>query len=156
MIYGTTTSSLEKWRGIAHPSRILKQQKKPMFNAQSGASMNKLICTMLGLMAMGLAVAKLPPISEEAAAKAAEAKAKDAWTSKMGLYKLCLSQDKVAAHYRQEKIATAQPAEAVPVCSDPGPYAIASPVVVSPITASPAATPAGLPVATDAAATVKK
>ncbi|WP_025916243.1 hypothetical protein [Herminiimonas sp. CN] len=106
--------------------------------------MNKFICMALGLMATGLAVAKLPPLSEEAAAKAAEAKAKTAWASKLDAYKLCLSQDKVVARYRQEKSTSAQPADATPACSDPGPY-----VAASAVAAGPAAAP-------DAAATAKK
>ncbi|MGV8898845.1 MAG: hypothetical protein ACOH2B_06365 [Burkholderiaceae bacterium] len=113
--------------------------------------MNKLICMMLGLMATGLAVAKLPPLSAEAATKAAEDKTKAEWSSKVAAYKLCLAQDKVAAHYRQEKSATAQPGEVLPDCSDPGPYVDVA------VTAIPvaAAMPAGLPVATDSAAVVK-
>lgn len=94
--------------------------------------MNKLMCTMLGLMAAGLAFAKLPPPSEEAAAKAAEAKAKAGWVAKVDAYNLCLSQDKVAARYRQDKGAAAQPAVATPPCQDPGPYvAVASSVATS-------------------------
>lgn len=111
--------------------------------------MIKLICMMLGLMAAGLALAKLPPLSAEAVAIAAEDKAKAAWSSKVAAYELCLAQDKVVARYRQEKSATAQPAEAVPACSDPGPYAAASTPVM------PAA-PAELPVKIDSAATVKQ
>ena len=48
-----------------------------------------------------VASAKLPAPSPEAAAKAAEAAAKAAWAGKVDNYKLCLSQDKVAAHYRK-------------------------------------------------------
>lgn len=88
--------------------------------------MNKLICMMLGMMVAGAAVAKLPPLTEEAAAKAAQTKVKAGWSSKVDAYKLCLSQDKVVARYRQEKSATAQPAEATPPCTDPGPYVDAS------------------------------
>ena len=45
----------------------------------------------------GAALAKLPPLSDEAKAKAAEAAAKAAWTDKVGAYQLCQSMDKVAA-----------------------------------------------------------
>ena len=48
-----------------------------------------------------LASAKLPAPSPEAATKAAEAAAKAAWAGKVDNFKLCLSQDKVAAHYRK-------------------------------------------------------
>lgn len=117
-----------------------------MLNLHGGAGMNKFIFMVLGLMATGLAVAKLPPLSEEAAAKAAEEKAKAGWISKVDAYKLCLSQDKVAAHYQQEKSAAAQPTDATPACSDPGPY----------IAAGAVATPTGLAVVTDAATAPKK
>lgn len=109
---------------------------------------------MLGLMATGLAVAKLPPLSAEAVAKAAEDKAKAAWSSKVAAYELCMAQDEVVARYRLEKNASAQPAEELPACSDPGPYVAANSVAES-ASAMPAA-PAGLPGATDSAATVKK
>lgn len=121
--------------------------------------MNKLICMMLGLMVTGLAVAKLPPLSADATTTAAEAKAKAAWSSKVAAYKLCLAQDKVVSRYRQEKSASAQPAEALPACSDPGPYVSANPASANPAAANvpvmPVA-PAGLPVATDSAAAVKQ
>ena len=49
---------------------------------------------------MGTAVmAKLPALSDEAKAKAAEAAAKAAWSGKVDAYLSCKSQDKVAAHY---------------------------------------------------------
>ncbi|MEO8408086.1 MAG: hypothetical protein ABI476_06610 [Oxalobacteraceae bacterium] len=114
--------------------------------------MNKLICMMLGLMATGVAVAKLPPLSAEAAATAAETKAQAAWTSKVDAYKLCLSQDKVVARYRQEKNASAQPADATPPCADPGPYVAAS--AVAPAALSVSAGVAG--VAADATMAPKK
>lgn len=101
--------------------------------------MGKFICMMLGLMVTGLAAARLPPLSEEAAAKAAEAKARAAWMSKVDAYKLCLSQDKVVARFQQEKSAAAQSSIATPACQDPGPY-LASNAAVAPITT---ANPAG-------------
>ena len=66
-----------------------------------------------------LASAKLPAPSPEAAAKAAEAAAKAAWAGKVDNYKLCLSQDRVAAHYRNTK-PSAKPAEAAGAHSPPG------------------------------------
>jgi len=116
-----------------------------MVNLHEGG-MNKFICMMLCLMATGMAVAKLPPLSEEAAAKAAEAKAKAAWSSKVDAYTLCQAQDKVVARYRQEKAAGAPAATATPACQDPGPY----------VAANTAAAPAAASVATDAAAAPKK
>lgn len=111
--------------------------------------MNKFICMALGLMATGVAGAKLPALSEEAAAKAAEAKARTGWSAKVDAYNLCLSQDKVVARYRQEKGVAAQSSVATPACQDPGPYVAAvAPVAV--------AAPAGLGVVTDAAGAPKQ
>ncbi|MDP3669006.1 MAG: hypothetical protein Q8R69_04880 [Telluria sp.] len=110
--------------------------------------MNRFICMALGLMATGLVGAKLPPLSEEAAAKAAEAKAKTGWSAKVDAYKLCLSQDKVAVRYRQEKGVAVQAAEAMPACQDPGPYAVAD--------ADAVAAPAASGAVTGAAAAPKK
>lgn len=107
--------------------------------------MNKLMCMMLGLMTTGMAIAKLPPLNEEAAAKAAETKVKAAWTSKVDAYKLCLSQDAVVARYRQEKSASAQPAETTPPCADPGPYVAAASEVAPSVPAGMAADAATAP-----------
>ncbi len=56
---------------------------------------------VVGIIALGLctagAFAKLPPLSDDAKAKAAEAAAKTAHADKVGAYKLCQSMDKVAA-----------------------------------------------------------
>ena len=46
--------------------------------------------------------AKLPPPSDEAKAKAAEAAAKAAWAGKVDGYQLCKTMDRVAATYRAE------------------------------------------------------
>lgn len=94
--------------------------------------------------------AKLPPLSDEAKAKADEAKAKSAWTDKVNAYKLCLSQDKVAAAYRKAKGADTKPATETPACQDPGPF-------VPPVAnaAAPAASAAPTP-ATAAPAPAKK
>jgi hypothetical protein len=73
-----------------------------------------------------VALAKLPAPSPEAAAKAAEAAAKTAWSGKVDTYKLCQSQDRVAAHYRKTN-KDAKPASAVPPCTDPGPFAYTPP-----------------------------
>jgi hypothetical protein len=63
------------------------------------------------------ALAKLPAPSDEAKAKAAEAAAKTAHAGKVDGYKLCKSQDKVAARYRK----SGKPV-ATPPCADPGPF----------------------------------
>ncbi len=77
------------------------------------------------LLAGTHAVASLPPPSDEAKAKAAEAAAKSAHAGKVSAYQLCKVQDKVAADYyaaaRQAGKATHAP-EATPPCVDPGPF----------------------------------
>jgi hypothetical protein len=87
--------------------------------------------------------AKLPPASDEAKAKAAEAAAKTAWTGKLDGYLLCKSQDTVAAHYYKTSKST-KPAAATPPCADPGPFVYPLPeAAAAPAGAAPAATPAG-------------
>lgn len=83
--------------------------------------MNKLILGLIALALSGVASAKLPPPSEEAKATAAAAKDKAAWGDKVSAYKLCMAQDKVAAHY-QKTTGAKKPAVALPACTDPGPY----------------------------------
>ena len=104
--------------------------------------MKKFILVLTSLMAAGAAMAKLPALSDEAKAKADESKAKAAWGDKVAAYRLCLSQEKVVAHYLKTKGADMKPMPAPP-CADPGPY-------VSAAAAAPAATPA--PAAQPAAA----
>jgi len=82
--------------------------------------------------------AKLPPPSDEAKAKAAEAAAKTAHAAKVEAYQLCKAQDRVAAHYRKSTKAGKddKPVATAP-CADPGPF------VYQPATAgAPAAAPA--------------
>jgi hypothetical protein len=108
--------------------------------------MNKLLIALLGMSLAGAAVAKLPPLSPEAQAKADEAKQKTAWSDKVAAYQLCQAQDRVAAAYRKAKGAqpkaqaaaatadataagaaapAASAAPAIPPCQDPGPYVAA-------------------------------
>ncbi len=71
------------------------------------------------------AAAKLPPLSEEAKAKAAETAARTAWSNKVADYKLCLSMERVAAKYRADQQAAGKevkPATPTPACVDPGPF----------------------------------
>jgi len=72
----------------------------------------------LVFLSAGLAYAKLPPPSEEAKAKAAEAKAKADHGDKVGAYKLCLAQNRVAEHYLKAK---SEKPQSTP-CQDPGPF----------------------------------
>ena len=110
-----------------------------------------LIATMVAGLS-GAAMAKLPPLSDEAKAKAAETAAKSAWSGKVDGYLLCKSLDKVAASYYQTaKLAgkDTKPPTATPPCADPGAFAYAPPEAVKPIEAagahSPAATAASPP-----------
>jgi hypothetical protein len=71
-------------------------------------------------------LAKLPPVSDDAKARAAEATSKSAWSDKVGLYKLCLATDHVADGYRKGSRTAGKDAPAPVVtapCVDPGPYA---------------------------------
>ena len=71
------------------------------------------------------ALAKLPPLTDEAKAKAAEAAAKTAWSGKVDAFALCKSMDAVSAGYfAQAKKAgkEVKPAAAMPACADPGPF----------------------------------
>jgi len=88
----------------------------------------------LVFLSVGLAYAKLPPPSEEAKAKADEAKAKADYGDKVGAYKLCLSQNRVAENYLKAKGHKPQ----LPACQDPGPFGAAPPAAAP---AAAAATP---------------
>ena len=63
-------------------------------------------------LAVGAALAKLPPLSDDAKAKAGEAASKAAWTDKVGAYKLCLAMDHVAVAYRASATAAGKAASA--------------------------------------------
>lgn len=85
----------------------------------------------------GAAFAKLPPLSDDAKAKAAEAANKTAWSDKVGAYQLCQSMDHVAAAYRAHALASGKPASSpaqTPPCTDPGPY---SPLAITPAASKP-------------------
>jgi hypothetical protein len=112
-----------------------------------------LLMTLVGLAA-GTALAKLPPLSDEAKAKAEEAKAKAAHAAKVDTYKLCLSMDKVAADYRAKAKAAGKdvrPATETPACADPGPFVYAPPAPASAAPVAAASAPAAAVSATAAA-----
>jgi len=96
------------------------------------------------------AVAKLPPLSDEAKAKAAEAAAKTAHGNKVADFQLCKSREKVAAHYYKTNGKGKAAPTATPACVDPGAYkpaettaaAPAAPAAAAPAGAKPAAAPA--------------
>ena len=90
--------------------------------------------------------AKLPPLSDEAKAKAAEAAARSAWTEKVGAYKMCLSMDRVAEVYRTSSKSLGKDAPApvtMPPCADPGPFVPITPTKDKPLEASGAHSPPG-------------
>jgi hypothetical protein len=95
----------------------------------------------------GTSLAKLPPPTDDAKAKAAEAASKAAWTDKVGAYKTCQAMDRVAeAYHRSAKSGGKEAAAPVPTpaCVDPGPYVSqVTPVANKPLEASGAHSPAG-------------
>ena len=88
------------------------------------------------------AMAKLPALSDEAKAKAAEAAAKTAHGNKVADFQLCKSREKVAAHYYKTSKASGKqttPPVATPPCADPGPFVAAAPAPAAPaVAAAPA------------------
>jgi hypothetical protein len=99
-----------------------------------------LISVALALLGAS-AFAKLPPPSDEAKAKAAEAAAKTAHAGKVDGYKLCQSMDRVAAgYYANAKKAgkEVKPPVPTPACTDPGPFVYPPPAAPA-VAAAPAA-----------------
>ncbi len=100
------------------------------------------------LMTGSVAWAKLPPLSDEAKAKAAEAAAKTAHVGKVDGYKLCKSMDQVAATYFDQAKKAGKTVPAAPQmapCTDPGAFVYPPPVAAgaAPVTAA-AAPPAAV------------
>lgn len=94
----------------------------------------------------GAAMAKLPPLSDEAKAKAAETAAKTAHTGKVDNFKLCKSMDAVAARYAAEQRKagkSVKPAAGLAPCADPGPFVYTAAVTPAAAPAAPAAAAAG-------------
>ena len=118
--------------------------------------MTKALFSALALsLAAGAAFAKLPPLSDEAKAKADEAKAKTAWSDKVAAYQLCKASDRVAARTLAEAKKAGKPVGevvATPACADPGPFVYTPPEAAAPA-AAPAAATTPAPAATTAAAT---
>ena len=95
----------------------------------------------------GYVSATLPPQTDEAQAKAAEAAAKVAWSDKVALYQLCLAMDRTAEAYRSGLLAEGKdapaPVETAP-CVDPGPYGSqVTPIASKPLEAATAHSPPG-------------
>lgn len=105
--------------------------------------MRKLLLALITTSFASVALAKLPPPSDEAKAKAAEAAAKTAHSGKVANYQLCRSMEKVAARYMAEAAKSGKtvnkPTE-TPACADPGPFvpAGATPAAAAPAPAAPA------------------
>jgi hypothetical protein len=77
-----------------------------------------------------LALATLPPPSDEAKAKAAEAAVKAAHGAKVAAYKYCKASNKAAADYYAESKKLGRdtkPPVPTPACVDPGPFVAAAP-----------------------------
>lgn len=89
----------------------------------------KLILAMTAALAFGAAQAKLPPPSEEAKVKAAEAKEKAAHGDKVAAYLLCKSQNRTAERYMKEH---GKKGAALPACQDPGPFQSAAAPAAAP------------------------
>ena len=101
-------------------------------------TVSRLALAAAALVLSQAALAKLPPLSDEGKAKAAEAAAKAAHGNKVADFQLCKSQDRAAAsHVAAMKQAgkEAKPASPTTACTDPGPY----------VPAAAASAPAGVP-----------
>jgi hypothetical protein len=113
--------------------------------------MNKALFALILAAVSATAFAKLPPLDDEAKAKAEEAKAKTAHTAKADAYLLCKSQDKVAAHVQRTNKAKAGKPDATPPCADPGKFVYTPPEAPAAAPAAAATAPAAV-----AAAPAKK
>ena len=105
------------------------------------------------------AMAKLPALSDEAKAKAAEAAAKTAHGNKVADFQLCKSREKVAAHYYKTAKASGKPTNppvATPACVDPGAFVAAAPAAVAAAPGAKPAAPSAAPAPAPAAAPAKK
>ena len=101
--------------------------------------MNKALFALILAAASATAFAKLPPLDDEAKAKAEEAKAKTAHTAKADGYLLCKSQDKVAAHVQRTNKAKAGKPDTTPPCADPGKFVYTPPEAPAVAASAPAA-----------------
>jgi hypothetical protein len=102
----------------------------------------------VALCSVALAKIPAPVLSDEAKAKAEEAKAKTAHTDKVGNYKLCMAQDRAASKYyadMQRSSKATKPATAVAPCADPGAFVYVPVVAGAAVAAAPAAATAAKP-----------
>lgn len=107
-----------------------------LFIAPRLTALAALSATVLAtLCASGAAWAKLPPLSDEAKAKAAEAAAKTAHGNKVANYQLCVSMEKVAAAYQaqaRQAGKTVPPPTPTAACENPGPFVYTPPQPAAP------------------------
>lgn len=104
--------------------------------------MNKALFALILAAVSATAFAKLPPLSDEAKAKADETKAKAAHTGKADAYLLCKSQDKVAAHVQKTNKAQAGKPVATAPCADPGKFVYTPPEAAASAPTAAASAPA--------------
>jgi hypothetical protein len=121
-----------------------------------------IVIAAIAMLQAPAALAKLPPPSDEAKAKAAEAAAKTAYSNKVAAYQLCKSMDRVAGLYlasARKNGKDVKPTE-TPPCSDPGPFVAADATDKKPLEAagahSPPATAATPPNTKQPAASIEK
>lgn len=107
----------------------------------------RLAAVVLAGLFAGTVVAKLPPVSDDAKAKAAEAAAKEAWSDKVSSFQLCRAQDRTVEAYRKSAKAAGKipPASmAAAPCADPGTYvSTVTPPGSKPLEAAGAHSPPG-------------
>jgi hypothetical protein len=107
-----------------------------------------LIAALIAALLATASLAKLPPLDDEAKARATEIAAKTAWADKVAFHQLCVAQDKVANAYRKSAKAAGKPAPeaiATALCSNPGPYqSQVTPATAKPLEASGAHSPPGI------------
>ena len=119
--------------------------------------MKRIVLLVAAALCSGAALAKLPPLSDEAKAKAAEAAARTAHGNKVADFQLCKSMNKTAAYYyEQAKKANkdVKPPTVTPDCADPGAFVYPPPAAgaAPPAAAAPAGKPAAPAAAGKAAA----
>ena len=103
--------------------------------------MKKNLLVLSALAISFAAMAKLPALSDDAKAKAAEAAAKTAHGNKVADFQLCKSREKTAAHYYKTNGKGKPAPTPTPACVDPGAYKPAEVTAAAPASA-PAAAPA--------------
>ena len=91
--------------------------------------MKRIVGSVLLACVAAAASAKLPPPSDEAKAKAAEATARTAYNNKVAEYQLCKTTDRIAATYLAEARKAGKDLQptATPACTDPGPFSYTPP-----------------------------